>query len=247
MLGKKNGSSGTTSLATTTTTASASTTMSLPSTAHGTVQLILPKPQKVSVPEPVLNRPMPDTSHLDQTMVIQTEADIQTSVTNLEKNNTSYSDWIHLGDDRKLLGDYVGASQAWEYAGLLYPLNLISFNNLGDLYSNFLHDSAKAETEYQIAIKNDPTNPGSYHSLYNLYIQDKNNTAAVSLLKQGIQAIPGSFEFQVMLARYYRDAGNMTLAKQYYDQAISIAQKQQNTVVVTDLQSEEMQLSSSHN
>src|SRR6185369_10209171 len=102
-----------------------------------------PQPQKTTLPEPSLTRPLPDTSKLDSVTVSRTEADIQVRVTNLQKNKTSFQDWINLGFDRKVLGDYTGAAEDWEYVSALYPQNSISFGNLGDLYTSFIQNYAK--------------------------------------------------------------------------------------------------------
>lgn len=201
-----------------------------------------PKPQKVNVPEPGLTRPFPDTSKIDQSFVAKYEGYIKTTIENLKKDGTSFYDWIDLGFERKQIGDYEGAKEAWEYVSLLYPGNSISFGNLADLYTNFLKDYAKAEINYKTAIKNSPSNVNMYTNLFGLYILEKKNTEAINLLKEGIAKNPNTFDLQVLLAIYYRDAGNITLAKDYYDQAISIASKQNNTSVVTALKAEENSL-----
>ncbi len=201
-----------------------------------------PQPQKTTLPEPSLDRPLPDTSKLDPRTVSVTEANMQTTIANLKANKNSFQDWVDLGFQRKTLGDYAGAALYWEYVSELYPQNSISFGDLGDLYTGFLPNIAKAEANYVIAIKNVPTAVDAYRNLFNLYISEKKNAEALALLQKGVKANSNTFDLQLLLARYYRDAGNTTLAKTYYDQAISIAQKLGNTSAVQAFQSEEAQV-----
>lgn len=203
------------------------------------IQIIQPVAKKVSTLAPELDRPIPDTSKLDPGTVLKIEASMQITIGNLRKNSNSFNDWINLGLDRKTLGDYTGARDAWEYISLLYPQNSISFGNLGDLYANFLKDLPKAEARYQTAIKNVPTNIDMYRNLFNIYISENKNTEAMVVLQDGIAKNPDSLDLYILLARYYRDAGNITSAKIYYNQAISIANKDGNTSVTDALRAEE--------
>jgi tetratricopeptide (TPR) repeat protein len=197
------------------------------------------KPQKISTPAPSLDRALPDTSTLDKILVDTTVSRMKVTIANLNKDKTSFQDWIDLGFERKTLGDYVGASEAWEYDSLLYPQNQISFFDLGDLYTNFIKDFSKAEASYKTGIKNNPSVVDLYRNLYNLYVSEHKNNEALFLLQDGVKNTPDSFDLIILLARYYRDAGNTTLAKLNYDKAIVLAKKQNNTTVVTELQKEE--------
>ena len=53
-------------------------------------------------------------------------------------------DWIAVGVIKKFFNDFAGARDAWEYAGVLYPANALSFANLGNLYGFYLHNNIKA-------------------------------------------------------------------------------------------------------
>jgi tetratricopeptide (TPR) repeat protein len=200
---------------------------------------ILPITTLSSVPTPSLKRALPDTSKLDPLFVSSAEAKIKNVIKNIENNKKSFNDWIDLGLLRKSLGDYEGARQAWEYISILYPTNEVSFGNLGDLYANFLHDYAKAESAYQLGIKNNSKSVDFYRNLFNLYILENKNTQAVTLLQNGIAKNPSSYDFQILLARYYRDAGNIVTAKVYYDQAIAIVEQQGNASIANSLKAEE--------
>ena len=80
-----------------------------------------------------------------------------------------FNGWIQVGLLKKTIGDFVGARDAWEYAGVIQPLNSTSFANLGELYWHYLQDYLKAEENFKISIKNKPTDPLTYISLAELY------------------------------------------------------------------------------
>jgi tetratricopeptide (TPR) repeat protein len=156
---------------------------------------------KTSVAEPSLDRPLPDTAGIDPQFVATTEAEMQTTISDLQKNKNSFQDWINLGVERKSLGDYAGAALAWQYVSVLYPTNIVSFGNLGDLYTNFLKNYSEAEVDYLTEIKNAPADIDAYRNLSALYISEGKTGQAVSLLQSGIAQNPNSSDLKNMLAR----------------------------------------------
>ena len=46
----------------------------------------------------------------------------------LKNNHNLFDSWLQLGIYRKIIGDYEGASESWEYAGKIRPQNSTSFN-----------------------------------------------------------------------------------------------------------------------
>ena len=63
----------------------------------------------------------------------------------LKANNDAFIYWIELGQYWKLIGDYEGTRDAWEYAGAIRPRNSLSFGNLADLYGYYIKDFSLAE------------------------------------------------------------------------------------------------------
>ncbi len=63
----------------------------------------------------------------------------------IAKNNQNFNAWMDLAILHKIGGDYRGAEAIWLYATKEWPTSYIAFNNLGDLYQNFLPDQAKAK------------------------------------------------------------------------------------------------------
>ena len=177
------------------------------------------------------------TASVDICAELKTQAEVQTAA--LAKNSQDTKAWGDLGSIRESAGDYQGARAAWEYVSLLSPGNTVSFSNLGDLYMNYLHEYAKAETNYLAQIRNKSDDISAYHTLYSLYINFlKQRTSAENILIKGIEANPKATDLEVLLARYYRDSGRTADAKAEYDAAIANAQSQGTTALATQIQEE---------
>lgn len=144
---------------------------------------------------------------------------------------------IALGYKRKQVGDYKGAAAAWQYASTLYPKNVVSFNNLGDLYMNFLPNYPLAEANYLKQIGNLASDVNAYRALFTLYSQlyKQGTSAAEDILKKGIAASSKAYDLQVLLARYYRDSGRSADAKAQYDAAIANAKAQGLTDIAAQI------------
>jgi cytochrome c-type biogenesis protein CcmH/NrfG len=159
----------------------------------------------------------------------------------LAKDSSDFNAWLSIGNIRLIGGDAAGAKEIWDYASKVWPTNQVTFNNLGDYYVNYQKDYAKAEANYLIAIKNKPTDPSAYRSLFGLYYTTgykRTGTTAEDILKKGIAASPSTVDLQVLLARYYRDTGRKTEAKAEFNVAIATAQSSSQSSVVTALQTE---------
>jgi len=164
-----------------------------------------------------------------------------TATTAITKNKSDLDTWINLGVVRKQAGDYKGAEAAWQYVSAVSPTNIISFNNLGDLYMSYLKDYPKAVASYMQEIKNLPTNLDSYKNIFQIYTTTSYTGgagAAEAILKQGIVANPKAVDLQVILARYYKSSGRTADAKATYQAAITSAQSQGQTSLATDIRRE---------
>ncbi len=125
-----------------------------------------------------------------------------------------FAGWLQLGLLKKNIGDFEGARDAWEYASVIRPLNDVSFANLGELYWRYLHQYAKSEINFKMAIKNNPNDPGTYASLSDLYfysLKEKANLAD-DILFEGIAAIPKSTDMLKKLATLYERQGEYAKA-----------------------------------
>jgi tetratricopeptide (TPR) repeat protein len=140
---------------------------------------------------PNLDRPLNITANLPEDAQKIAKDKIEKLTLELKQNPALVEDWLVLGIYRKMIGDYEGAKECWEYAAAIDPQSPTPFNNLGDLYANYLKDSKKAEENFLIAIKNNPNQIYIYRSTYELYRYVlKDDAKARAILEQGIKANP---------------------------------------------------------
>ena len=100
---------------------------------------------------------------------------------------------LDAGIAQKKKGDYAGAAKSWEQLAKLAPGYVVAFNNLGDLYLNFLPDYAKSEQNYKTVIKLQPDNMDAYYNLYILYEFKEHNTAAArAIVDAGLAVSPSN-------------------------------------------------------
>jgi len=149
--------------------------------------------QLEQIEHPNLDRPftIPDNFPEDAKKIAI--ENIEKLSTELKKNPNIFDNWLVLGIYRKMLGDYEGAKECWEYAAAIDPQSPTPFNNLGDLYANYLKDNKKAEENFLKAIENGPEQIYIYRSVYDFYrYVMKDDAKAKQILEQGIKANPGS-------------------------------------------------------
>ena len=158
----------------------------------------------------------------------------------LKTNATDFASWIALGSLRKMAGDYAGAAADWEYASAIYPTNVVSFSNLGDLYENYLKNYPKAVAAYQKEIVNNPADEDSYRTIFGMYttVYPQAAPAPENILKAGITNVPKAIDLYVLLARYYASRSDTTDARAEYTAAIAQAQSQNNASLASQLQAE---------
>ncbi|MEK7614285.1 MAG: hypothetical protein AAB428_01290 [Patescibacteria group bacterium] len=184
-------------------------------------------PLKTNIPAPSLERPLSFGENLDPAVRGEIMARIKATIAELKKNLTSFSDWINLGIERKQLGDYEGAAEAWEYVSLIQPKNAVSFSNLGDLYTNFLKDYPKAEKNMLTVVELNPNSIAGYrnlYGLYGLYYKDKAGETP-KILEVGLKNNPENYDLLVLSGQYYKGIGDITKAKSYYERALLVAEK----------------------
>lgn len=192
--------------------------------------------------QPNLDRPIafgPEVTTEVKKMITENIADL---VTKLKSDGTKVDDWISLGVQMKVAGDYEGAREAWEYAALLSPAYYVTFSNLGDLYTHYIKNYPKAEQNLKKAISLKTDYIAGYRSLYELYRYSYKEKAdlAPQILKNGLAKNPKSTDLMVLLAQYYKETGDKTQALKYYNQALIKAEAQKNTALI-DLLKQELQ------
>ncbi len=213
--------------------------MGIEPTGDGKVEIVtIPEVKLPEAPALVRSTDFKNTLTPEIKMIVLARLDA--NIEALKKNPKDVQSWIMLGVNRKTLGDYEGARDAWGYAKALEPNNIVPWNNLGDLYHFYLKDYKKSEENWKrtIALKSDYIQ--GYSGLVDLYkySMKENLEETPALLKDGISKNPDSIDLVVMLARYYQDVGNITLAKEAYGQAIAIAERLNNTSLAITLKAE---------
>lgn len=131
-------------------------------------------------------------------------ANLEKVIAAIKKDPKSAMNWIELGIQRKTLGDYDGARDAWEYAKAIEPGNIVPWNNLGDLYHFYLKNYVKSEENWKKTIALKPDYMQGYRGLYELYtysMKEKIGEIPV-MLKKGIEKNPDAGDLKVMLADY---------------------------------------------
>lgn len=158
--------------------------------------------EKDNNPVPDLNRPIVIYSDLpEETKVLAREKII--AITYKIQNETAFfDDWVELGNYRKLIGDHNSALEIWLYASGLSPASSVSFNNIANLYSGYLHDYQKAEEYYLKAIKAAPSHIYGYFAAFEFYKSVlKDDKKAEDIVRQGIVALPqAKAELEALLA-----------------------------------------------
>ena len=193
-----------------------------------------------SIPIPDLNRAIvfgaefsPEAQDIMRGKILSLEGE-------LKSNPSLFSGWLALGIYRKQTGDYEGARQAWEYVGALQPENNVSFLNLGILYHSYLKDFPKAEQYFLTSLGKNPLFVQTYAELGDLYRYSykTNTSAAVDVLKQGIEKTE-NVSLMIQLAKYYQEVKNDSVnARVYLSQALNAAKTSGNIALATALQAE---------
>src|SRR3989338_5758013 len=182
---------------------------------------------KVSVPysgrDPVEVRPNPDeVKGLSQGEREKMYSDIGMHGRAVKENPDFFFGWIQIGLLKKIIGDYEGARDAWEYAGAIRPLNSVSFANLGELYWRYSPDYPKSEKNFLTSIKNKPDDSSTYISLSDLYFYSYSakKDRADDILLEGIKANPKNTDLMRWLASLYEREKEYSKALEWWKKVI---------------------------
>lgn len=145
-------------------------------------------PPQVSVPD--LNKPVVITASLSEENQTFARSEIANLVAVLKKDSDAYNEWMSLALYRKMIGDYDGAREIWEYTAVIRPNEAVSFHNLGNLYATELRDNVKAESYFLKAIDRGTALGYVYYAAYEFYrYYKKDLPAAKKILDRGIAAL----------------------------------------------------------
>ncbi|TSC69114.1 MAG: hypothetical protein G01um101466_188 [Parcubacteria group bacterium Gr01-1014_66] len=147
--------------------------------------------------------------------------DIRIYGAELKADPALFSTWLQVGLLKKVIGDYEGARDAWEYATVIYPQSSVAFSNLGELYWRYLPNFPLAEARFMRAIAINSADPRAYISLAEFYsfgYKEKQNQAPL-VLQQGIEANPEDIRLMTTLAETYEKRGEKKLALEWWERA----------------------------
>ncbi|MBI4134781.1 MAG: tetratricopeptide repeat protein [Candidatus Sungbacteria bacterium] len=150
---------------------------------------------------------------------------IQSLAAAIRANPDSLDPWLRLGITKKVIGDFEGARDAWEYASFIRPQNVISFRNLGEIYWHYLPDYPRAEANLRKAIENDSSYVDVYITLSELYRYSYTEKAdlADDVLLEGFSKNPEkAHDFLAYLGRYYKETGNTAKAIEYFEKLLLV-------------------------
>ena len=149
-------------------------------------------PVSGGIKAPSLTQPVTYAVGLAPDAVITLKTNIATLRASLQTNPAQGDTWLQLAIYYKSAGDYMLAEQVWLYLTKAAPTSYVAFANLGDLYTNYLKNNAKAEANYKQAITLKPDYVDNYRNLYYLYLSEGNTTAAAAIVAQGLKANPNN-------------------------------------------------------
>ncbi len=190
-------------------------------------------------PAPDYMKPITFASSIEQNVRVALNANLTEIQATLKKNPGDLSTWLRLGNIYHLGGDERAAEKIWLYTAAAAPNVGASFDNLGELYLNYIKDPAKAEANFKKAVAIDSHDVNAYRNLFSLYTDYGYKTAnAEPILKEAIQSNPSMVDLQIILARFYKAKGRTAEAKAEYDVAIATARAAGNTQLVSDIETE---------
>ena len=150
-------------------------------------------------------------------------ATIDTHGRAVKANPAFFDGWIKLGLLKKTIGDFEGARDAWEYAGIIEPGNSLSFSNLGELYWRYLHEYIKSESNFRISIEHKPDDIQNYVSLAELYHYSYKDKAdlADDVLFEGLGKNSGDGTLMRRLAYLYEQRGELASALEWWEKVLA--------------------------
>lgn len=156
----------------------------------------------------------------------QAKTEFEQSLKVLRANADDFSSWMALGNAKLTVKDYEGAAAIFEYAGKIRPLNSISFNNLGHIYSTFLRRNDAAVAAYQRAIANSADEPLNEFYVRNLGdLQDLtmgDPASALATFEEGLRRLPQSKQLLARAAEVAAKLGDRSKAIGYYTRLLAI-------------------------
>jgi tetratricopeptide (TPR) repeat protein len=188
-----------------------------------------------TITQPELNRTvvMPDRFSPEAVAILQNNIDTVTA--QLKEDPNSFQAWSDLANQYKIIDDFEGAIEIWEYLSIVAEGNTVSRINLGEVYHYYLKEYKKSESVFKDIIDINNGITGAYTGLHELYRYSYKieTTLAIDALKEGITAIPDNIDLRMLLASYYTELGMIDEANAVYEEVLVMANAKGNTNLVT--------------
>lgn len=152
----------------------------------------------------IISRPIMVSAPLSEADRKRAEGKIKEMIDLIKIDYDNIYPWYDLGAYRRVIGDFEGAAEAWNFVPLIRPKDFISYHNLGDLYGFYMKDYPKSEENYLKSIQNNPQNIQAYLDLAAIYesVYKEKASRVESILLEGLQSNPGNVGLQAALDRY---------------------------------------------
>lgn len=140
---------------------------------------------------PNLDRPFTPRADLPESIQKEASDRVAAATQGLRENPDTLVLWLELAVYRKGANDLEGAEEIWLYAVQKWPEDPVAYNNLADLYQNYLNNYTKAEVYWRKLIERTPRNTAAYRNLSDLYrykLDDLQKARAI--LEEGLEKNP---------------------------------------------------------
>ena len=160
---------------------------------------------------------------------------ISTLVAQLKEDPNSFQAWSDLATQYKIIDDFEGSAEIWEFLSIATGDNIDTRINLGNLYHYHLRDFLKSEEVFKEVLDINSNSTEAYTGLHELYRYSyKTDTfLAVDILKEGIEVIPNNIDLRMLLASYYTELDMFDEAKVVYEEVLVMAEATDNTNLIS--------------
>ena len=143
------------------------------------------------------------------------------------EDNFNFSALNSIGNIKRILYDFEGARDVWEYVGYMREENSLSFFNLGNLYAEDLKDNKKAEENFLKCLENSTGEAGNeqYYlgivNFYKYYYSEKKQKIEKILLDSlKTEEYKNNQTILSLLATYYGDNNQPIKALEYWQKIL---------------------------
>lgn len=145
------------------------------------------------------------------------------------ENNFDFTRLNQMAMTKRILHDFDGAKEIFEYINQGRPDNSLAYFNLGVLYMEDLKDNVKAEESFNKALENSKGESGNeqYYraiaSFYRYYYPENiRKTEKILLDALGEDKYKDNIDIMALLADYYQVVGEKEKALEYWQKILKI-------------------------